>query len=300
MADLPQVAIYTDGGCNPNPGPGGWAAILLFPGQGPHELVGSEPDATNNRMELRAAIEALSSLPRPHRVEFHTDSEYLRRGITEWLPFWRERNWQTVEKNDVKNRDLWRALAEHAARHEINWHWIKGHASDKWNERADELARSAIPALKLPLEDEQAIHVFVAVSYLGKAKRGGWGVLLRYRGHEKTLSGVVSDTSSNRLHIRSAIQGLQAIQKRSLIHLYTTSDYLKNGATRWIGIWRANDWRTREGKAVRHRDLWEKLASLSEMHQITWHVVGGEEMPDEMKRTKRLASEAVRTREAQT
>jgi ribonuclease HI len=139
----PEVIIYTDGACSGNPGPGGWGAILM---SGPHEreLWGGEPHTTNNRMELMAAIKALEALKRPCRVELHTDSQYLRQGITEWLPGWKARGWRTAAKAPVKNEDLWRALDLARQRHEVAWRWVKGHSGHPLNERADELARRGI------------------------------------------------------------------------------------------------------------------------------------------------------------
>lgn len=293
--NLKPVTIYTDGGCNPNPGPGGWAAILLYPDQPPQELVGAESQTTNNQMELRAAIEALKALPGPHQVDLYTDSQYLRQGITEWLPVWEERDWQTSQKTDVKNQDLWQELAALLHNHRITWHWTKGHAGDKWNERADQLARSVIPQATLPLDDKQAMHIFTAASYLGKTKKGGWSVLLRYRESEKTLTGTESDTSSNRLHLLAAIEGLKALKKSLPIHLYTTSDYLKDGATRWTKQWQARDWKTKDGKPVSHRELWETLAKLSNAYPVHWHVVSKDNLPPEMVRAKKLAVEAAQS-----
>lgn len=293
--NLKPVTIYTDGGCNPNPGPGGWAAILLYPDQPPQELVGSESQTTNNQMELRAAIEALKALPGPHQVDLYTDSQYLRQGITEWLPVWEQRNWQTSQKTDVKNQGLWQELASLLHNQRVTWHWTKGHAGDKWNERADQLARSVIPQATLPLEDKQAMHMFTAASYLGKTKKGGWSVLLRYRESEKTLTGTESDTSSNRLHLLAAIEGLKALKKSLPIHLYTTSDYLKDGATRWTKQWQARDWKTKDGKPVSHRELWETLAKLSNSYAVHWHVVSKDDLPPEMLRAKKLAVEAAQS-----
>jgi len=141
---FPEVVIYTDGACDPNPGPGGWAAVILLTGRHPQELVGSESHTTNNRMELRAAIEALATLHGPHRVHLYTDSEYLRRGITEWLPNWERQNWKTSRRTPVKNQDLWRRLAQLMRHHQVHWHWIKGHAGDRWNQYVDCLARAAL------------------------------------------------------------------------------------------------------------------------------------------------------------
>ncbi|MBX3011533.1 MAG: ribonuclease HI [Caldilineaceae bacterium] len=140
------VTIYTDGGCIGNPGPGGWAALLCY---GEHEktISGRFRETTNNRMELRAAIEALAVLKRPCRVELYTDSAYVRNGITKWINGWQRNGWRTASKEPVKNQDLWRQLLAALERHEdaggVTWHWTKGHAGDPLNERVDELANSA-------------------------------------------------------------------------------------------------------------------------------------------------------------
>jgi ribonuclease HI len=142
MTNLPHVRIYTDGACIPNPGPGGWAALLL---SGRHEKVlsGSEALTTNNRMELTAAVKALGALNQTARVDIYTDSEYLRRGITEWLPDWRKRGWKR-KSGKLANIDLWQALEDSLKSHEITWHWVRGHAGNPLNQRADELAKTAV------------------------------------------------------------------------------------------------------------------------------------------------------------
>lgn len=137
----PQVEISTDGACLGNPGPGGWAALLRH-GAHERELVGGEAHTTNNRMELMAAIEALEVLTRPCRVVLHTDSQYVRQGILDWLPGWVRRGWKTSGGDAVKNQDLWQRLQAAAARHEIDWRWVKGHSGDPDNERVDQLARA--------------------------------------------------------------------------------------------------------------------------------------------------------------
>lgn len=143
MDDAPHVSIYTDGASDPNPGPGGWAAILRF---GDHEkvLTGADPATTNNRMELTAAIRAVEALQRPCVVDFYTDSQYLRRGITEWLPRWKARNWRR-KGGALANVDLWKALDRVTQPHQIRWHWVRGHSGHPLNNRADRLAREAIP-----------------------------------------------------------------------------------------------------------------------------------------------------------
>lgn len=141
------VEIYTDGACRGNPGPGGWGAVLRYDDKEKH-LYGFEAHTTNNRMELTAAIEALNALKRPCKVLLWTDSEYLRRGITEWLSQWQEKNWKTSNKKTVKNVDLWQKLVIVASVHDIEWRWVKGHAGDVGNELADELANKAIDEAK--------------------------------------------------------------------------------------------------------------------------------------------------------
>jgi ribonuclease HI len=139
----PDVVIYTDGACRGNPGPGGWGAILMS-GVHERELCGGELATTNNRMELTAAIEALNALNRPCRVELHTDSQYVRTGVSEWLNIWKARGWRTTSKGAVKNEDLWRRLDEARARHQVDWRWVKGHNGHPLNERADALARKGM------------------------------------------------------------------------------------------------------------------------------------------------------------
>jgi ribonuclease HI len=136
----PKVLIYTDGACRGNPGPGGWGVILMFGGR-EKELCGGDLATTNNRMELMAAIQALEALNKPCKVELHTDSQYVMKGITEWVRAWKAHGWKTAAKDPVKNEDLWRRLDEARQRHDVDWRWVKGHAGHELNERADELAR---------------------------------------------------------------------------------------------------------------------------------------------------------------
>jgi len=143
------VDIYTDGACSGNPGPGGWGAVLRY-GAVEKELSGGEAATTNNRMELMAAISALEILKGPSRVDLHTDSEYVKKGISEWIDGWKRKGWRTAARSPVKNADLWQRLDAARARHEVHWHWVRGHAGHTENERADELAREGMkPFLKL-------------------------------------------------------------------------------------------------------------------------------------------------------
>lgn len=140
---MKHVQIYTDGACRGNPGPGGWGALLRY---GSHEkkVYGAEAHTTNNRMELMAAIQALATLKASCKIELHTDSQYLQKGITEWLTGWKKRGWKKADKKPIKNADLWKALDHEASRHQVNWHWVKGHSGHPENELVDRIANQAI------------------------------------------------------------------------------------------------------------------------------------------------------------
>jgi ribonuclease HI len=144
MGDTARVEIFTDGACSGNPGPGGWGALLRWNGT-EKELNGGERDTTNNRMEMMAAIQALEALKRPAQIDLYTDSVYLRDGITKWIHNWKAKGWKTAAKKPVKNVDLWQRLETAMARHQVEWHWVKGHNGHPENERADVLARDGIP-----------------------------------------------------------------------------------------------------------------------------------------------------------
>ena len=144
---MSDVSIWTDGACSGNPGPGGWGALLRA-GEHEKEMSGGDVLTTNNRMELQAAIEALNALTRPSRVQLHTDSQYVKGGITGWIEGWKRNGWKTAARKPVKNAELWQALDEAARRHEVTWHWVKGHAGHAENERADALAREGMAPYK--------------------------------------------------------------------------------------------------------------------------------------------------------
>ena len=142
-----RVRIYTDGACSGNPGPGGWGALLIF-GDKERAISGAEPATTNNRMELMAAISSLEALTRPCSVDLYTDSQYVRNGILSWLAGWKAKGWRTASKQPVKNEDLWRRLDAARERHDVRWHWVRGHADDALNNRVDGMARAAIGEMK--------------------------------------------------------------------------------------------------------------------------------------------------------
>jgi ribonuclease HI len=284
-SEVAAVTIYTDGGADPNPGAGGWAAILIDPASGKaREISGGEPRATNNRMELTAAIRALEALKRPCRVHLFTDSLYLRKGITEWLPGWIARGWRRKE-GELQNEDLWRRLAELIREHQIRWDWVKGHAGNRWNERADQLATLEIRkqragrAAAAPAPDEPPeAEVFLRVSCAGK--RGGWASLIRHRGEEIALSGGLSSTTANQLDLLGAIATLESLPPGISVAIHTGSDYLRNGAARWIAGWKRRGWKTQEGQPVQNRELWERLEKAMAARRVTWPEVKGRELPE--------------------
>jgi ribonuclease HI len=287
-ADLPEVIIYTDGACDPNPGPGGWAALLRF-GDHEKELTGANPDTTNNRMELQAVIAALDALKRPCRVRLHTDSEYVQKGVTEWMARWKAKGWKKVA-----NRDLWEALDASQQRHQIEWEWVRGHAGDPLNERVDRLAVSMIPRSTLPLDDPDATHLFTGVSCLGTDGPGGWAVIVRSGEATQSLSGYEAHTSANRLQLLAAAEGLKASPAEALIHLYTPSDYVVNGAQFSLLIWATHHWRKKHGEPVRNKDLWEMILAALQTRRVIWHSLKSEARPDESRQAEELAQRVAR------
>jgi ribonuclease HI len=277
---LPKVTIYTDGGADPNPGTGGWAAVLLDPASGrTRELSGGEGYTTNNRMELTAAIRALEALKRRSRVRLFTDSLYLRKGIAEWLPGWVARGWRR-KAGELQNEDLWRRLAELIEHHEVHWEWVRGHAGNHWNERADVLATEEIRKRKggAAAAGRPEAEVFLRVSCAGR--KGGWAALLRHRGEETVISGGLSSTTSNQLDLSAAIAALERLPKGISVALHTGSDYLRNGATRWLAGWKRRGWKTQEGQAVQNRELWERLESAMAARRVAWPETKGREVPE--------------------
>ena len=285
---LLPVTIYPDGACDPNPGPGGWAAVLRF---GDHEkvLTGSAPRTTNNRMELQAVIAALGALKKPCRVTLHTDSEYVQKGVTEYIARWKAKGWQTSNKKAVANQDLWRLLDEAMQRHQIEWQWVKGHAGDPLNERVDRLAVCMIPRSDLPLDDDAAVHIFTGVACLGQNGPGGWAVVIRHGATMQESSGHEDTTSANRLHLLAAQKGLEAAPAGPPIHVYTPSDYAAQGATQWVKNWAAQGWRTTEGQPVKHRAVWQAIVAATQGHAVQWHSLKDAARPTESLRAEELA-----------
>ncbi len=287
------VTIYTDGACSPNPGPGGWAAILRY---GEHEktISGGETQTTSSRMELQAALSALQALKRPCSVALYTDSEYLRQGISEWLARWQEQGWLTSKREPVKNQDLWQALADEAERHDVEWQWVRGHAGDPFNERVDQLARAAIPRPTVSAPNDDVVQLFSRASCLGAHGPGGWAVVTRQGSETSSLSGIVVKTTANALELQAAIEGLAALPQPCQVQVYTVSQYLQQGITRWVAGWQARGWQTKQGQPVRHKALWLALQNAMMGKQVEWHCLPGDDRPPESQQAAKLAAQVAR------
>ena len=285
------VLIYTDGGADPNPGPGGWGAVLVHPGtRKEKEISGSATQTTNNRMELTAAIQALDSLSVACDVELYTDSTYLRQGITRWLEGWRRNGWRRRDGEPVKNIDLWRRLSEAAGRHRVRWRWVKGHTGHPLNERADALASAEIARLRDESGEEaiaeevwgpewdDAGKVFLRVT---RAPRGAaWAAIVRIGDQESVHGGSSAAATANRLEIEAACELLAGLSKDRPWLFLTTSDYLRNGASKWLAAWKRRNWTTGSGSAVKNDDLWRRLDELLANRRIAWPKVKKVDHPE--------------------
>lgn len=271
-----KVVIYSDGGADPNPGIGGWAAVLRY-GEHEKELTGHDPQTTNNRMELQAAVSALQALKRPSTVEFHTDSEYLRLGVTEWAAGWEAKGWKKGGK-PIPNADLWQQLIPLVKKHQIEWHWVKGHSGDPMNERVDRLARQA----RLEITPEAQLspdtpRLYLRASCKGNPGPGGWGVVLEMGDDTRQSSGWEEKTTNNRMEIAAAIASLHLIPPGSAVQIFTTSDYLFQGVTQWRHGWRKNNWQKKEGQPIANQDLWQELDRLLGQYSAHWINAKGDE-----------------------
>lgn len=273
----PSVIIYTDGGCKPNPGPGGWGAVLLF-SHSEKELSGSAPDTTNNQMELTAAIEALSSLEGRHRVELHTDSTYLKNGITQWISAWQKKSWRTSTGSPVKNQDLWQQLAELITQHDITWKWVRGHAGNEYNERVHDLATEARAELTGESTKSESIaeqHTNIAIytnCYFEKDQRqNAWGAVVVKDGEAQPMTGIIGGNSDNHARLLGAIMLLQSLDKSVPVDIFTDSEYIQKGISQWVDGWIKKGWKTKSGTPVRYRELWQRLHQLNTERTIYWH-----------------------------
>ena len=272
--------IYTDGGAEPNPGLGGWGAVILDGAGERRELSGGESDTTNNRMEITAAIRALEALDPGHEVDLYTDSSYLRLGITKWLRRWKAEGWKVRGGGAVKNDDLWRELEAAAARHRVRWHWVKGHSGHEHNERAHTLAAAEIAqrraasgagtarlGMRSGSQEPEEIaedastecdaEVLLKLSCTGG--RGAWAARVRHGVEDAMVGGAASGVTSNRLELLAAAEVLAGLPEGATVDWRGGSDYLRDGASKWLASWRQRGWRTSGGDPVKNADLWQLL-----------------------------------------
>ena len=284
---LPAVTIYTDGACSPNPGPGGWGAVFVYKTRSPREISGFGGETTNNRMELTAVVEALSHLDTPHRARVVTDSQYVKNGITSWVINWRKNNWQTADKKAVKNKDLWQQLLAACDKHHVSWEWVRGHTSNRWNNRADELAVAARktsgsssddgsrPAIE---EDEKSIHFFTGVTCKHSTGQGAWCVIFTWKHHVKVMGDTASGMTANQLYLCAVSSALKTLTRNYPVIVHTYSGYLMDGATNWLSGWKRRNWKTREGSEVSNKKQWQELSAQLETHQVRF-MLGDKEQP---------------------
>jgi len=267
-----QVIVYSDGGAKPNPGAGGWAAVIIYPDR-EEELSGAMTHTTNNQMELTAACEALAALPTGCDVTFHTDSTYVKNGITSWIAAWKRNGWVNSKKEPVANIELWQRLDAERKRHTITWKWVKGHAGNAYNERVDTLATAARAALTGETRQASAAprtesaQVTGARAYLSVTMRDKttavWGaIIIDDDGAESTNGGTLPDVSQNQAVLLAAHLLLTHTPPNGLT-VYTDSEYLQKGITSWVKGWIKNGWKKADKSPVLYRDVWEKLYVLA-------------------------------------
>lgn len=270
-----DLTIYTDGGADPNPGPGGWGVVLVEPDGSVSELWGSEAETTNNRMELTAAIRALEALAERgsvRTIEMVTDSQYLKQGVTSWMKGWIARGWRLKNGDPVKNADLWKRLAPLVASYRLTWRWVRGHTGDRYNERADQLAARGIAEIRGETPPEPAFATGadgLTEVYLKVSGRGGWAAAIKSGDDEELIGGAIAGVTANCLDVLAAAEILERLPAGPVV-LHCGSDYLRNGASQWIHGWRRRRWKTHEGQPVKNRDAWQRLERAMAGRRISW------------------------------
>jgi ribonuclease HI len=295
MSDKRKVTIYTDGGADPNPGPGGWGVVFIDEETGAiKELTGGEPHTTNNRMELTAACVALETLKVPCAVTLYTDSTYLKNGITKWLPGWVKRGWKR-KGGKLKNVDLWQRLAAVVEEHDIAWKWVKGHAGNTHNERADQLATQGIRAHYAEQHQQPTQQVTAYTMSSARGNTGTWATLVRHEGdgREFVLWGEEKGYSSNALEVVAAIEALSPLEPGTRARVYTRNDYLRNGASKWRKGWKRRNWRKKSGDPIANQELWQHLDDILTQIEVEWPPVKDEALQLEFEDVGRRVQEEI-------
>ena len=271
--EQPRVTIYSDGGADPNPGPGGWAVILVHDNTGRRkEVSGGEPHTTNNRMELTAAVMALEALKDRCTVTFYSDSSYLVQGMTRWAKGWEKNGWRRGKKKEpLENDDLWKLLWQLKDKHDIEWHWVKGHSGNILNERADQLATAEIRKYYEAIENPPPADAEVFLVVSARDGQGHWAASIRQGTDEEMITGsLAQNATSNRLDIMAAAEALRRLPDKTRVTVYSMSDYLRNGASMWIKGWKGRGWQTKDGAPVKNREEWIDLDQQLRRLEVSW------------------------------
>ena len=302
-----SVQIYTDGGCDPNPGPGGWGAVLIA-GLRTREISGADPQTTNNRMEISAAVAALRLLKQPCDITLYTDSQYLRKSVTQWIDGWVAHGWRKANGRPVENADLWQELLVVMAPHHITWEWLRGHRGNPLNERADQLATEARRRLRAgnpppPLvtrapESLPDVSLYTRGCALGSPGPGGFAaIIVDAEGQTRPVFGGWPLATSNVMDLWAAVAGLQALKQVSHATVYSTNKYVLDGATRWLAQWERAGWHTAEGQPVKNQEIWAELGHVLGDHNVDWEYLPDADRNSHYRRAIQLArQEAERLR----
>lgn len=294
-----EVIVYSDGGAKPNPGPGGWGAVILYPDR-EQEISGADAATTNNQMELTAACEALEALPVGCDVTFYTDSTYVRNGITKWIASWKRSGWKNSKREPVANRELWQRLDRARMRHKITWKWVKGHAGNVHNERVDQLATAARakltgekskPAPKPRAEPKPVTgpRAYLVVDADTGKRSAKWGALvIDADGGQQTVGGTLADVTQSQAVLLAAHTFLSHVPSSGLT-IYTDSEYLQKGITSWVKGWIKNGWKKADKSPVMYRDVWEKLYAAAAERNADFALIAGNK--PEMQQARIAASE---------
>jgi len=309
LAERPDVIIYTDGACSGNPGPGGWAAILKHPVSGEvKKISGGDPNTTNNRMELKGAIEGLRTLKPNKRWRVHlvSDSQYLIHGLTQWIKGWIANDWRRGKKPNsepVKNADLWIELHELSLRHDMTYEHVLGHAGHPENEEWDRLAVAEIGKLApLPkrtdsLESLARADVVIHVhgTCLGSEGPGGWAAIVQSTKQREPhrISGSAAQTTSNRMELTAVMEALRTLEPTRLrVHVLSSNGYAIDGLSKWMMGWHSKGWPSK----IKHTDLWRPLYDLSHLFEMSYEHVASDADDPQAEECRRMARAAVEAR----
>ena len=266
-----KIKIWTGGVCAGSSGPGGWAAIVLTD-KGKSILKGGELETTKNRMDLLAPIRALEGLAPGRKISVYSDSQYLTRGMNEWVKSWQQNGWATRKRVSVKNKELWQQLVSFTAQQEIAWEWLQGRTRRMENEEVLNFARQEMEAHRL-LADTRMIDIWVGGVCRDKSGPGGWAALINQDEKEKILKDGAQNTTHDRLLLLGLIRALESLTPSKTLTIRVDSEYIYEGITRWISYWQQNGWLSEENEPIKDEELWQRLAVLGGRHRVQWQLM---------------------------